>query len=154
MPALIMQGKMPSLDEIMPSASECMIQALESVLRSEVGPDRLSAVMTEFFSSGAINEAPFVTIMAAMFASMAMKAAAGQKEPPNRGAFTDIHIVSSLLPYCDAMFLDNKCRALLLDIPREYKLPYTCAVFSPIPVTNSSSTFGRLGIWRRLGTLN
>jgi hypothetical protein len=43
----------------------------------------------------------------------------------------DINIISTLLPYCDAMFVDNKCRALLRDIPRGYALPYGCKVFSP-----------------------
>lgn len=131
MPALIMKGKMPSLDDMLPSTYECLFSALESIFRSEVAPEKLSAVISEFFRSGAINDAPFNTIMSALFAAMAMKAAAGQKEPPNRGTFSDVNIVSSLLPYCDAMFVDNKCRALLSDIPREYGLTYRCAVFSP-----------------------
>ena len=62
--------------------------------------------------------------------SLAVKAAAGQKEIPNQGTATDINIASTLLPYCDAMFVDNKCRALLQDIPKEYALPYPCKVFS------------------------
>jgi hypothetical protein len=66
-----------------------------------------------------------------MYASLAAKAAAGQKEIPNQGTATDINIVSTLLPYCDAMFVDNKCRALLQDIPRDYALPHACKVFSP-----------------------
>jgi len=66
-----------------------------------------------------------------MYASLAKKAAAGQKEIPNQGTATDINIVSTLLPYCDAMFVDNKCRALLRDIPKTHALPYPCRVFSP-----------------------
>jgi hypothetical protein len=80
---------------------------------------------------GAINEVPFNGIAAAMYASLAAKATAGQKEIPNQGTATDIDIVSTLLPYCDAMFVDNKCRAILRDIPRDFALPYTCKVFSP-----------------------
>lgn len=40
-------------------------------------------------------------------------------------------MLSSLIPYCDAMFVDNECRALWQDIPRDYKLPYPCVLFSP-----------------------
>jgi hypothetical protein len=29
------------------------------------------------------------------------------------------------------MFVDNKCRALLQDIPKDYALPYACKLFSP-----------------------
>jgi hypothetical protein len=39
-------------------------------------------------------------------------------------------MLSTLLPYCDAMFVANECRALWQDIPRDYKLPYLCALFS------------------------
>ena len=44
---------------------------------------------------------------------------------------TDINIVSTLLPYCDAMFVDNECRALLQDIPKSHALPHQCLIFSP-----------------------
>ncbi len=29
------------------------------------------------------------------------------------------------------MFVDNECRALWQDIPREFKLPFPCVLFSP-----------------------
>jgi hypothetical protein len=31
------------------------------------------------------------------------------KEIPDEGMATDIQVVSAFLPYCDAMFVDNKC---------------------------------------------
>jgi len=74
-----------------------------------------------------------------MWASLARKAASGQKTVPNQGTVTDINIVSTLLPYCDAMFVDNGCRALLHDIPKTHALPYPCRVFSP----NSGTDFIR-----------
>jgi hypothetical protein len=98
---------------------------------SHRGKDQWVATMSEFLRSGAINEAPFNIIAASMYASLAQKAAAGQKKVPNQGTFTDVNIVSTLLPYCDAMFIDNGCRALLQDIPKEHKLPFPCKVFSP-----------------------
>jgi hypothetical protein len=56
-----------------------------------------------------------------MYASIAIKAAGGQKKPPNQGMVTDIEVVSTLLPYCDAMFMDNGCRAILQDIPQSHR---------------------------------
>jgi hypothetical protein len=131
MAVMLMRGQTPSLDDILPSRTENLVSNLRFISQQEVGKEQVNAKLTEFFKSGAINDAPFNLIGAAMYASLAAKAAAGQKEIPNQGTETDINIVSTLLPYCDAMFVDNKCRALLQEIPREYALPYACRVFSP-----------------------
>jgi hypothetical protein len=131
MAVMMMRGQMPALEEVLPSRTENLVKSLQYIFQQEVREEQGNAKLTEFFKSGAINETPFNLIGAAMYASLAAKAAAGQKEIPNQGTVTDINIVSTLLPYCDAMFVDNKCRALLQDIPRDYALPYACKVFSP-----------------------
>jgi hypothetical protein len=122
---------MPPLETVLPSRTENLVTNLQFMFQQEVGKEQGNAKVAQFFRSGAINEAPFNRISAAMYASFAVKAAAGQKEGPNQGTATDVNIVSTLLPYCDAMFVDNKCRALLQDIPKDYALPYACKVFSP-----------------------
>jgi hypothetical protein len=43
---------------------------------------------------------------------------------------TDIRVVSTLLPYCDGMFVDNFCRSILSEIPTKHKLPHKTLVFS------------------------
>jgi hypothetical protein len=128
---MIMRGQTPALEDVLSTRTENLVGNLQFIFQQEVGREQGDAKLAEFFRSGAINEAPFNRIAASMFASLAAKAAAGQKEIPNQGTATDINIVSTLLPYCDAMFVDNKCRALLHDIPRDYTLPYPCRVFSP-----------------------
>ena len=128
---MMMRGQMPPLEAVLPSRTENLVTNLQFIFQQEVGKEQGNAKLAEFFKSGAINEAPFNRIGAAMYASLAAKAAAGQKEVPNQGTATDVNIVSTLLPYCDAMFVDNKCRALLQDVPKDYALPYACKVFSP-----------------------
>ncbi len=130
MAVMMMRGQMPSLNDVLPSRTENLVKNLEFMFQQEAGNEMGNTKLAEFFRSGAINEVPFNLIAAAMDASLAAKAAAGQKEIPNQGTATDINIVSTLLPYCDAMFVDNKCRALLQDIPRDYALPYAFKVFS------------------------
>lgn len=83
-----------------------------------------------FIESGAMNETPSTIIAASMYAALSRKAAAGQKKIPDEGMATDIRVVSTLLPYCDAMFVDNICRSLLNEIPQTHRLPHKCAVFS------------------------
>ena len=65
-----------------------------------------------------------------MFAAMTMRAAQGQKEPPDEGTTMDVETVAHLLPCCDAMFMDNRCRPLLLDVPKDLRPPETARVFS------------------------
>lgn len=131
MPVMMMSGQMPSLNDILPSRTENLVTNLQFIFQQEVGIEQANVKLVEFFKSDVINEAPFNLISAAMYASLAVKAAAGQKEIPNQGTVTDINIVSTVLPYCDAMFVDNKCRALLQDIPGDCALPYACKLFSP-----------------------
>src|SRR5260370_42636779 len=107
---------MKSLNDILPSQTTLMFEKLRYIFEDAVGKEQSMASLAEFLRSGAINEAPFNVIAASMYASLAQKAAAGQKKVPNRGTFTDVNILSTLLPYCDAMFMDNGCRALLQDI--------------------------------------
>lgn len=130
MPAMMMRGQMPSLEDVVPSRAESLVMSLQFIFEQELGKELGNKKLVGFLRSGAMNEAPFNLIGASMYASLSAKAAAGQKEIPNQGTATDINIVSTLLPYCDAMFVDNPCRALLRDIPKEYALPYTCKVFS------------------------
>jgi hypothetical protein len=59
-----------------------------------------------------------------------MRAAGGQKQPPNEGMATDIDTVAHILPYCDAMFVDNECRALLLNIPRRLQPEWVSRIYS------------------------
>jgi hypothetical protein len=128
---LAAQGHTPSLDDILWSPAALRIIGLQYVFDREVGRQGSPAALSEFLRSGALNETPSNIIAASMYASLATKAAAGQKEPPNQGTIADVNTVSTLLPYCDAMFVDNGCRALLQDIPTDFKLPFPCAVFSP-----------------------
>jgi hypothetical protein len=102
----------------------------ETIEERERLEDEARSAVIEFIHSGAMNETPSNVIAASMYAVLASKAACGQKKPPDEGMATDINVVSALLPYCDAMFVDNICRSLLNDIPRSHALPYSCAVFS------------------------
>jgi len=61
-----------------------------------------------YFGSNQIKEVPYIKISAGLFASIARKAANGQKKPLTIGDVNDIKAISSLAPYCEAMFIDNK----------------------------------------------
>src|SRR3984893_1976661 len=128
----VMMGQLPATPEnFLGSVNGSLVHNLEYAAKLRgLSPERAKEAIRNFVALGAMNETPSNIISAAMWASLAMQAAAGQKKPPDEGMVTDIDVVSTLLPYCDAMFVDNKCRSLLRDIPKGHKLPYKCQVFS------------------------
>jgi hypothetical protein len=120
----------PSLDMILSSPATRMLEMVQHIFEMESAPLPPKVTVLDFLASGLTNLLPFNEIESSLFASLSSRAAAGQKKMPDRGTLNDVSVVSTLLPYCDAMFVDDGCRALLKDIPKEYKLPYTCQVFS------------------------
>ena len=109
------------LSDVLDSDAEMTTQLILETMNRESHPAPKGVELAQsFFNAQRIGDAPFNKIGAAMHASIAMKAAAGQKNPPNQGMVTDIELVETLLPYCDAMFMDNGCRAVLMDVPKAY----------------------------------
>jgi hypothetical protein len=131
-------GVEPSLEElskVLPSAAEALLAALQHIMSfakdgSERTPDEIDRLEKSFGQANRTAEAPFVKLQSMMYAAIAMRAAAGQKEPPNEGMTTDIDTVAYLLPYCDAMLMDNDCRALLLNIPTALRPAEVARVYS------------------------
>lgn len=120
-----------SLNATWPPEPVSTITALAAHLEGRGVParDALPKVF-EFLQSDAVLEIPYLRISSAMYATIAMKAAGGQRTPPNQGTFADVTAVATLLPVCDAMVIDDKCEALLRDIPRSHRPDYPTRLFS------------------------
>jgi hypothetical protein len=113
-----------TLDDLLHSEAENMVHMIGDIILREAQFDatvKPHELRQSFFTKFRLGDAPFNRIGAAMYASIAMKAASGQKKPPNQGMVTDIEVVSTVLPHCDAMFMDNGCRAILHDIPQSHR---------------------------------
>jgi hypothetical protein len=123
------------LDKIMPSFAETLLGSIlhifqfprEGGMRSQ---GEIAALMKGFKEANPIADAPFLKLQALMYSVIATRAAAGQKSPPNEGMATDIDTVAHILPYSDAMFVDNECRALLLNIPKRLQPTWVSRVYS------------------------
>src|SRR5262249_44046364 len=92
--------------------------------------DQRLPTIGEFLASEEIKRAPFLQISCAMLASMAVEASMQQAPKPDQGMWTDISTVSTLLPYSDAIFIDNRCDHLLQEAMNGAGLAYDAAVFS------------------------
>lgn len=71
-----------------------------------------ATVLFDFLRSEALEQVPILRIQASVHAALAVRAQ-GQKHPPNEGYMTDVEIVATLLPYCDAMLIDRVTYSLL-----------------------------------------
>lgn len=91
-----------------------MFRKMESVGKTET---EASDLITNYFKSGEVTKIPYVRISAGLFASLARKASQGKKTMPTKGMVTDVKTIASLGPYCDVMFIDNECRAMLSEEP-------------------------------------
>lgn len=119
----ILLGKLDlDINIVLPCEGELLERSVREAILQERGPEHVKTLSVEFFRQNAFKDAPFVKISAGLYAVLAAKAAAGQKEPPNRGTISDISFISTLLPYCDAMFIDNKSRSLINDVPATHSL--------------------------------
>ncbi len=91
----------------------------------------LKEQMRAFFDSDIFIDLPSSNIASLLWANLGYQASAGGRtKPPNKGMVNDMTTVAALLPYCDAMFVDNECRNLIESIPGKYKLPHPTKVFS------------------------
>ena len=127
--ATFQPGVEPSLENlgnILTSSTEALFHSIRHIMQfprneEQRAPQEADELEKGFVEANRISEAPFVKLQSMMYAAIAMRAAGGQKEPPNEGMTTDIETVAHLLPYCDAMLMDNDCRALLLQIPTKLR---------------------------------
>ena len=71
-----------------------------------------NCIKTYLFSTQ-LDYIPAVRIKALLFAGLANLEAQGRKKPVSEGVFTDVNMISSLLPYCDAIFVDKENQSIL-----------------------------------------
>lgn len=103
---------------------------IERVLKERGVPDNdLLSTMGRFLESDHFKDYPTSRITTLVWAAIGRAAASGQRVAPNAGTSNDIRVLT-LAPYCEAMFVDNGCRALWLKIPARYRSGFKVSLFS------------------------
>lgn len=98
----------------------------EASLPLDEGPRRLQ----QFLRSEAAARLPQNHITGLMYAALGELAKQGRKKPLSPGMADDIRVISTYLPYFDAMFVDDECRRLLTSKNVAPRMPYSAKVFS------------------------
>ena len=120
-----------SINDLLPSPSAILIHIIHDVFRESGIPEQdLWSKTVEYLTSSFLKDVPFIKISSMLFAAIARKAASGKREPPNQGMINDIVIISVLLPYCDAMFIDKECHSYLKEKPLCYAIDYGTKIYS------------------------
>jgi hypothetical protein len=109
------------INAVLPCEGELLQNNVAEAIRGERGSEHVQKLSVEFFKQNVLKDAPFIKISATLYAVLAAKAAAGQKEPPNKGTISDISFISALLPYCDAMSLITSLGPSSMMCPRRMR---------------------------------
>lgn len=111
------------------SAAVTLLTVQRALQAAGVPHDRLTERVAEYLRSDSLLNVPFNRISSLLYAALARRAGAGQKGV-SRGMTNDIRMISTLLPYCDAMFVDRECHVLLTEKPISERLGYDTLLFS------------------------
>jgi hypothetical protein len=123
--------RLPTVNDLLPSSSVVLIHAIQNIFRDEKVEDSdIWPKTIEYLKSPSLKEIPFNKISSMLIAAIARKAAFGRIKPLNRGMVNDIDMISTLLPYCDAMFIDKECHNYLLEKPLREAINYDTKIFS------------------------
>lgn len=127
----VQEGRRPlSENDVFPTESQILVTLLLRKIRDAgIAEEHVWQKLLEFLHSPSLKIVPCNRIGAALYASVARKAPR-QNKVPTKGFFTDVDVISCLLPYCDAMFLDVECWSYLSELKRSGRLSYDARVFS------------------------
>lgn len=110
-------GQQPTAEEairlVFGEESEIISSLARSYPDYQVTEESLKRAFT-YLQSREFSELPFNKLSSLLWAAIAHQAAhGGRKNPPNAGMVNDIEMVSTLLPYCDAILVDSEMYGLL-----------------------------------------
>lgn len=111
------------------SAAVTFVTVQRALHAAGVPRERLAERAAEYLRSDSLVNVPFNKISSLLYAALARRARAGQKRV-SRGMTNDIRMISTLLPYCDAVFVDRECHMLLAENPISERISYGTQVFS------------------------
>lgn len=118
-------------DDLYPSESQLIITDFKDIL---VDAGRKQAehwgTIERFFNDAALARVPFLRLSCGLLAALATEISQGRGRDPDRGMVHDVNFVSTLLPHCDAMLIDDRAKRLLDLADAHLHFGYDVAVFS------------------------
>lgn len=123
-----------TIHDLLPTPSFELLDALGSSFQTYgVAETKIAENIFGYLTSPIMRELPFIKISSALQAAAFRKYCAGQKDIPkerNPSILTDIETISAVMPFCDAMMIDNECRNYLHEPSTRELIPYDTILFS------------------------
>lgn len=113
-----------------PPATDFVLAARRRMRDHGVADADLWGRLQAFLEAPTLDLVPYLRISTLLWAALARKAAAGQRRAPSHGMMNDVKTVAIVLPYCDAVFVDNELAGLLGEGPLRTDIAYGTRVFS------------------------
>ncbi len=129
----------PDLLATLSSPGAQVVQGILMTIQQELPTSDPNSKAREFFSSPQFATVPAVRINAIMRAAMAIKSLDSDRRP-KPGDQYDVKVISSYMPYCDAMLIDGEMRSLATDGKSQLDKLYGTNLFS-------GKTLHELGEW-------
>jgi hypothetical protein len=122
-----------TLEHLMPSSASLLFEGIHHVMReSGIAEEELWTNTREFLADENLADVPYLNIASHLFAAIARQVAhGGRRRPPGRGWLSDVRTVATVMPYCDALFIDNEVAGFLGDEPLRTQLDYGTRIFAP-----------------------
>ena len=126
------KGIIYNIDEFIGDETILLVNEMIEDIKVYKGCDDIFESLTiieQFSKSNILLEIPNLRIECLLWAALARKAAAGQKNL-NISIVNDIYAISSYMPYSNAIFIDKECYALLTDVDVAARIQCNTEVFS------------------------
>lgn len=120
-------------DNNIPIALDAVNMVHVALKEKGIAGQELDKKMREYFESEAIEYLPFNRIKAMLYASVAEEIRSNKKAKTklDKALMNDINMIATYLPYCDAIFIDNKMHHYLRQNSLSDELKnYRCRIFS------------------------
>jgi hypothetical protein len=121
--------KAPDPLALLSSPGAQIVQMVVTTIQEESQSGDRNSKAREFFFSPQFGSVPTVRINAVMRAAMALKSRDSARNPKPSDQ-CDVEVISSYMPYCDAMLIDGEMRSLASDGKAQLDSAYDTRVFS------------------------
>jgi hypothetical protein len=117
-------------DYLLPNFSYRLVEFLKQKFDNIFDENEAYVKVAEYLTSDYFKEIPFIKLASLLYASLARSFASGRINRPTRGIINDFDFISVLLPYCDALFIDNECYQYLNENPLKTMIEFKTNIYS------------------------